>query len=115
MNAMYCEKTTNPSHSKQEGISVECQQPRCQQSVLHSDQVGPCMVRSKFNKFEHIQGAGTGVLCTGRQGPVWERAGQGPVWERVGLGPCTGTLSCEQNDGHTWLKTLPSRNFVGGH
>ena len=58
MNAMYCEKTTNPSHSKQEGISVECQPPTCQQSVLRSDQVGPCMVRSKFNKFGHVQGPG---------------------------------------------------------
>ena len=58
----------------------------------------PCTMRSQVNQFEHVRWAGV-------WGPV-----QGGRLCRCSVQPP------EQNDTHTHtqLKTLPSRNFVGG-
>ena len=48
------------------------------------------------------------------QGPVQGDVGTGALYRGTqALGPCTGGLH-EQNDLQSSLKTLPSRNFVGG-
>ena len=98
------------------------------------------MVRSKLNKFEHVLGLGLGrgpfmvrerrSLCgEGREiraGGVpasWEQRGQGntrrslhDLWLTNGIlgNSDMGPPVNRQTDRHTWVKTLPSCNFVDG-
>ena len=82
---------------------MKCQPPACRQTYgLHSEQIstyqhlggveevgGDCVVRSKLNKFEHVEG-------TWKEGQA--RGGRGTQ----------RSSSAEQ----TQLETLPSRNFI---
>ena len=83
-----------------------------------------------MNKFEQVSSYDHQVsLRGGGQTHIWRRPGLGvevTCLEGGGVsGPCTVRYNeswvmvtlgppCEQNDGQTRLKTLPSRNFVDG-
>ena len=66
----------------------------------------PCTVRSKLNKFEHVQRDGPLISGGGGADPV-QRVGRGPLWGGqilyrgwAGVGPCTGLPLNRQTGGH---------------
>ena len=93
-------------------------------TIYQNTALGPCTVRSKLDKFEHVQGAralyrGGGCVQRGRAGVLCRGGwGWGPTREegflhrdvqgRVGNGHMGPPYHCGQNDKGTRLKTLPS-------
>ena len=79
---------------------------------------GPCRVRSKLNRFEHVHGAGWEVPVQGAGlGMGLYRGDGGPYmvrsiasWVIVIWGPPSVDI---MTDRQMRLKTLPSRNFAG--
>ena len=124
----------------QETIPVWCEPPACQKDVLHNEQVWTCPEGRRAGARVHVQWglSWTSLNMSGRWGvPVqlrpmsWWRVGcpctvRSNVWRARAGGPCmvssnaawvmvTWDVPPPSPAEQTWLKILPSHNYVSGY